>query len=74
MIKSIKKSYTSFDPTEFSSPNAEFAPVYSRIRNAPVSKEETDGQLYRFVRLGIKAFYILPMLKDFRPTRATIDI
>ena len=50
-------------PTDFS-----YAPVYSWVWNGPVSKEETDTQLAEFVRLGIRAFYIIPEPKSFRPT------
>ena len=45
-----------------------FAPIYSWVWNAPVSKEETDAQLAEFERLGIRAFYIIPEPKTFRPT------
>lgn len=53
----------------FSEPDKSFAPVYAWVWNAPISKEETDKQLDEFVRLGIKAFYIIPEPKTFRPAR-----
>ncbi len=57
-----------FSAEAFSSPKVSYSPFYSWIWNAPVTKEETDRQLDEFVRLGIKAFYIIPEPKTFRPT------
>lgn len=56
-----------FSEESFSSPEKSYSPFYSWIWNAPVTKEETDRQLDEFVRLGIKAFYIIPEPKTFRP-------
>ncbi|MBO5316771.1 MAG: hypothetical protein J6B48_10135 [Clostridia bacterium] len=57
-----------FSVENFSSPENSYSPFYSWIWNAPVTKEETDRQLDEFMRLGIKAFYIIAEPKTFRPT------
>ena len=57
-----------FSLEDFNSPEKSYSPFYSWIWNAPVTKEETDRQLDEFVRLGIKAIYIIPEPKTFRPT------
>ena len=57
-----------FDREAFFSPSSDYAPVYTWMWNAPLSKKETERQLEEMQRLGIKRFYILPMPKSFRPT------
>lgn len=57
-----------FSSESFISPEKSYSPFYSWVWNAPVTKDETDRQLDEFVRLGIKAFYIIPEPKTFRPT------
>lgn len=64
----FRKCSKSFSLNEFSSPKKSYSPIYSWIWNAPVTKEEIERQLDEFVRLGIKAFYIIPEPKTFRPT------
>ena len=56
-----------FAKEKFQAPPLAFAPVYSWIWNSPVSREETDRQLAEMRRLGIKAAYIIPEPKSFRP-------
>ena len=56
-----------FAKEKFQAPPLAFAPVYSWIWNGPVSREETDRQLAEMRRLGIKAAYIIPEPKSFRP-------
>lgn len=57
-----------FDREAFRSPASGYAPVYTWMWNAPVTKEETDRELEEMRALGIKRLYILPMPKSFRPT------
>ena len=61
-------SERAFDRGAFLSPSQSYAPIYTWMWNAPVSKEETGRQLAEMARLGIQKFYILPMPKSFRPT------
>ena len=63
MIKRRKK----FQIEAFRAPDVEFAPVYSWEWNGACSREETEKQIAEMQRLGIRAFYILPMPKTFRP-------
>ena len=64
----FRKKENNFDEEHFLAPDKMYAPFYSWIWNGVVTKEETDKQLEEFVRLGIKAFYIIPEPKTFRPT------
>ncbi|MBQ7654490.1 MAG: hypothetical protein IJS17_05400, partial [Clostridia bacterium] len=57
----------SFKTEEFFSPQIELAPIYSWVFNGKLSHEETDKQLAEMNRLGIKATYIIPEPKEFRP-------
>ena len=57
-----------FSKEAFLAPEKSYSPFYSWVWNAPVTKEETDRQLDEFVKLGIKAFYIIPEPKTFRPS------
>ena len=65
----FKERESKFSIEHFFEPSKKYAPIYSWVWNAPVSKEETDKQLNEFVRLGVKAFYIIPEPKMFRPFR-----
>ncbi len=62
-----RKCKSKFTKNEFLSPEMCYSPVYSWVWNAPVTNKETDRQLDEFERLGIKAFYIIPEPKTFRP-------
>ena len=62
------KEDSRFTPEQFSAPHGTYAPVYSWIWNAPVSREKTDRQLEEMCRMGIRAMYIIPEPKGFRPT------
>lgn len=57
----------SFKTEEFFSPQIELAPIYSWVFNGKLSHEETDKQLAEMNRLGIKAMYVIPEPKEFRP-------
>ena len=56
-----------FDINSFLSPEVSCAPVYVWVWNDVCSKEIIDSQLNEMQNLGIRAFYILPEPKDFRP-------
>ena len=62
------KEDSRFTQYQFSAPHGTYAPVYSWIWNAPVSREKTDRQLEEMRRMGIRAMYIIPEPKGFRPT------
>lgn len=52
---------------KFNNLGKEYAPIYSWVWNAPISKAETVKQLKEFKELGVKKLYILPEPKSFRP-------
>ncbi|MBQ3150194.1 MAG: hypothetical protein IJB86_03000 [Clostridia bacterium] len=56
-----------FDYNLFLSPDVSCAPVYIWVWNDVCTREIIDSQLSEMQRLGIRAFYILPEPKDFRP-------
>lgn len=56
-----------FDIKSFASPDASHAPVYIWVWNDICTHEIIDAQLNEMQMLGIRAFYILPEPKEFRP-------
>ncbi len=56
-----------FDINKFSFPDVSCAPVYVWVWNDICTKEIIDAQLLEMQNLGIRAFYILPEPKEFRP-------
>ncbi|MCR5264882.1 MAG: hypothetical protein K6D94_13475, partial [Clostridiales bacterium] len=52
---------------EFSAPPDVCAPIYSWYWNGPVSDEKSALQLDEMKRLGVRAVYIIPEPKEFRP-------
>lgn len=56
-----------FQKESFLSPTVQYAPMYVWMWNGRVSHDETDRQLEEMHRLGIRAMYILPEPKSFRP-------
>ena len=56
-----------FNLNSFISPDVSYAPVYIWVWNDICTREIIDEQLAEMLRLGIRAFYILPEPKDFRP-------
>ncbi|MBQ7956955.1 MAG: hypothetical protein IJ279_02865 [Clostridia bacterium] len=56
-----------FDIKKFISPDAFYAPVYVWVWNDICTEEIIDAQLSEMQNLGIRAFYILPEPKEFRP-------
>ena len=61
------KNNNEFDINKFISPDVTFAPVYIWVWNDICTREIIDSQLAEMQNLGIRAFYILPEPKDFRP-------
>lgn len=56
-----------FNINSFLAPDVSCAPVYVWVWNDVCTKEVIDNQLNEMQNLGIRAFYILPEPKDFRP-------
>ncbi len=56
-----------FDIKRFISPDVVHAPVYIWVWNDICTREIIDIQLSEMQNLGIRAFYILPEPKNFRP-------
>lgn len=56
-----------FDINSFISPDVSSAPVYIWVWNDVCTREIIDTQLAEMLSLGIRAFYILPEPKEFRP-------
>ena len=56
-----------FNPDSFLSPDLSYAPVYIWVWNDICTRALIDEQLDEMQRLGIRAFYILPEPKEFRP-------
>ena len=56
-----------FNINKFLTPDVSCAPMYVWVWNDTCTKEIIDAQLKEMQNLGIRAFYILPEPKDFRP-------
>ncbi len=61
------KNNDKFNLSNFKNPDVSFSPVYIWVWNDICSRKIIDEQLDEMQRLGIRAFYILPEPKDFRP-------
>lgn len=61
------KNTDKFDINSFISPDVSHAPVYVWVWNDVCTREIIDEQLAEMQNLGIRAFYILPEPKNFRP-------
>ncbi len=61
------KNNDKFNLNHFISPDVSYAPVYIWVWNDICTPEIIDEQLAEMKRLGIRAFYILPEPKEFRP-------
>lgn len=61
------KTNDKFDLSTFVCPDTSFAPVYIWVWNDVCTREIIDVQLAEMHNLGIRAFYILPEPKNFRP-------
>lgn len=64
---STMKNNDKFDLNSFISPDVSNAPVYIWVWNDICTYEIVDERLAEMKRLGIRAFYILPEPKEFRP-------
>ena len=64
---STMKNNDKFDLNSFIFPDVSYAPVYIWVWNDICTREIIDKQLAEMQKLGIRAFYILPEPKDFRP-------
>ena len=71
MYKDLPKSW---DNKSFFEPQKEFAPIYAWVWNGRITREETDTQLEEMKRLGIKAMYIIPEPKEFRPNTMPTEL
>ena len=63
-----------FDLQAFVCPDVAHAPVYGWIWNTVCSRQIIDEQLAEMQRLGIRAFYIIPEPKEFRPHNMATDM
>ena len=61
------KNSNRFDTNKFMSPDVSNAPVYIWVWNDICTREIIDEQLAEMQMIGIRAFYILPEPKEFRP-------
>ena len=61
------KNNDKFNINSFNSPEVSYAPVYVWVWNDVCTRELIDAQILEMQNLGIKAFYILPEPKHFRP-------
>lgn len=61
------KNKDKFDINSFISPNVFHSPVYVWVWNDVCTHEIIDEQLGEMQNLGIRAFYILPEPRNFRP-------
>lgn len=61
------KNNNKFNINKFISPDISCAPVYIWVWNDICTREIIDTQLAEMQNLGIRAFYILPEPKEFRP-------
>ncbi len=56
-----------FSQNLLKNPPTDCAVVYAWAWNGVITKESIDRDLDAFVRAGVKAIYVLPLPKDFRP-------
>ncbi|MBQ7541927.1 MAG: hypothetical protein IJT44_06505 [Clostridia bacterium] len=63
----MMNEFSKFEMDRFLSPDVSFAPVFIWVWNDTCTTERIDDQLSEMQRLGIRAFYILPEPKEFRP-------
>ncbi len=61
------KNIDKFDINSFISPDVSHAPVYVWVWNDVCTRKIIDKQIAEMQNLGIRAFYILPEPKNFRP-------
>ena len=59
---------TRFDAAAFAAPGAENAVLYAWVWNAPLDEDGIRARLDEMARLGVRALFIIPEPKTFRPT------
>ncbi len=68
------KHNNKFDLNNFISPDVFHSPVYVWVWNDVCTREIIDNQIAEMQNLGIRAFYILPEPKNFRPDSMPTDL
>lgn len=63
-----------FDLRAFACPDTVHAPIYGWVWNTVCTEDVIDTQLAEMQRLGIRAFYIIPEPKEFRPHNMATDM
>ncbi|MBQ8401953.1 MAG: hypothetical protein IJX14_08490 [Clostridia bacterium] len=63
-----------FDIQKFQFPDISCAPIYAWVWNSVCTYTVIDEQLAEMQRLGIRAFYIIPEPKEFRPHNMPTDM
>ncbi|MBR3300885.1 MAG: hypothetical protein IKI68_05300, partial [Clostridia bacterium] len=74
MMNMFGKLPNKWETKRFMSPGMPHSPVHFWVWNGKCSHEETDRQLDEMFRLGVRAFYIVPEPKDFRPNSMPTDL
>ena len=69
-----KKEEARFDPEAFRNPGVDYAPFYSWVWNGVLTREEILRQLDEMGRLGIRAMYVIPEPKHFRPNTMPTEL
>jgi len=69
-----KKEEARFDLGAFRKPGLDYAPFYSWVWNGGLTREEILCQLEEMVRLGIRAIYVIPEPKHFRPNTMPTEL
>ena len=63
-----------FSKKAFNSPSLDYAPIYGWVWNDKLDEKEIVSQLDEMQRLGIKAIYVIPEPKHFRPQTMPTDL
>jgi len=74
LLKERLCSGGNFDREQFMTPPAALGPFYTWIWNVEITREEIDAQLDEMAEGGIRATYILPEPKEFRPQTMVTDM
>ena len=70
----VPSSDSGFSPDRFACPPDAFAPVYSWLWNGRLSRAEITRQLDEMLSGGIRAFYVIPEPKEFRPQTMVTEL
>ena len=63
-----------FKAEKFKVPDLRYAPLYAWVWNYKCTRERIDAQLDEMQRLGVRAFYIIPEPKEFRPASMPTEL